>query len=135
MVGKVEVKERTPIFSANIVPFQIQHTGPANTKDFFSQSRKTEKVNDQEVEVVYFRGRKLVGKKLQLKENYKGYLLNMHENVAESKESGHIGTTRNYETIAKFDDLILYGQDDSPESSDQWNMVGEWQEISEAIHS
>lgn len=67
MVSKVEVKERTPIFSANIVSIQIQHTGPANTKDFFSQSRKTEKVNDQEVEVVYFRGRKLVGKKLQLK--------------------------------------------------------------------
>lgn len=135
MVDTIKVKERIPTFSANIVPFYIQHTGPANTKFFFSQSRKTEKVNDQEAEVAYFRGCKLVGKKLKLQENYRGYLLNMHENVEEAEESGNMRMTRNYETIANFDDLILYGQDDYPESSDQWNMVGEWQAISEAIHS
>lgn len=138
MLDVIHTDIDVPTINANIIPCHIQYSGVANTKDYFTPSKKQETTTTgEQVEVSYFRGCKLVGKKVNLSENYTGYLINKSESLATAEE----GSTEEYKTVntyipvAKFDEMIIFGHDSPAELTSQWGLINEWKEISDVIHS
>lgn len=97
---------------ANLIPMHIEHTGEANTLEYFTNS----KIYHTNTEG-YFRGLKLVGKPIDMSGT--AYLL----------DSGDEG----YTSVAQFDQFTIYGHD-SLESENQWELVNEWIEVGDILH-
>lgn len=135
---KIVVGSQNEKLSANLVPFHIQYSGPANTKDYFTVTKQVEvQADGTEVEVAYFRGCKLVGVNQELPHGYKGYLMNKNE-VLQTTGQGpdqQFFSAKIYNTIGEFDKLIIYGHDQPGDAGSQWATLNEWQELSDIIHS
>lgn len=133
-----------PTVAANLLPCHIQYTGDANTETYFTPSKTTEINENNEVkDVAHFRGLKLVGVTIKLNDlGYTGYLLNKSESIEkvqteyseEFEQEAEIKTVYTHTPVAKFHDLTVYGHDAPVEPSCQWNLIGEWQKLSDVIH-
>lgn len=138
MLDVIHTSEDVPKVHANIIPCHVQYNGTANTKDYFTPSKKQETLhNGQQSQVAYFRGCKLVGEDTDIKDDYTGYLINKTESLARSEdaESEEYVTVNTYTPVAKFEELTVYGHDSAPELTNQWGLIKEWKDISEVIHS
>lgn len=143
MSDSIQIPLETPKVAANIVPCHIQYTGAANTKDFFTPSKYTSK-DAREGEIAYFRGLKLVGETLPLSDlGYTGYVVNKSESVVSAARDEEdvaadrtedLTTVHTYVAEASFDSVVIYGHDTTVELADQWRLLAEWKELSEAIH-
>lgn len=143
MSDSIQIPTEIPTVAANILPCHIQHTGSANTKDFFTPSTYTS-TDAKEGEVAYFRGLKLVGEKVPLKDlGYTGYVLGKSESVVNASHNEDdiladrtedLTTVHTYVAKAAFDSLKIYGHDMKVEQTDQWRLLSEWSALSEAIH-
>lgn len=127
MSDKIQITEVTQL-DAHIVPCQIHYTGDANTSDYFTPS----KVQQDNQHISYFRGCKFMGTKIDISK-YDGYLINKSESLAAS-DDGDYKVVNTYNTIGKFNDLIVYGHDRLPSLTSKYVLMKEWQAISEAIH-
>lgn len=135
MASVLSLGEGLPQVVANIVPAHIQYSGPANTATFFGPSKRVEKVGDAEVEVAHFRGLRLVGEKIDLKQN-SGYIVSKSEILVrgESEEEPEIRSVNQYSAVAKFNELILYGHEAQAPLGSQWKIMEEWDAIADVIH-
>lgn len=130
------MEDSTPELVINIVPCSIQYTGDANTGTFFTPSKRQRKVGEKEVVTAQFRGLNLVGEKIDIGER-NGQVLVSSEFLVSDPKSGtdDIITAKQYSGIANFNELIVYGHDNSTPLDCKWKMIREWEKISEAIHS
>lgn len=138
MSDVINTSEDVPIMHGNIVPCHIQYSGAANTKDYFTPSKKQDTLpTGEQVEVAYYRGCKLVGKNMNISNDYSGYLINKSESLArvEDETSEDYLTVNTYTPVAKFEEITVYGHDTVPELTSQWGLIQEWKDISEVIHS
>lgn len=140
----LRLSQEVPQATVSLLPLHIQYSGPANTKEYFSNTKSTEKVGKEEREIAYFRGCRLVGHKTNWNGKYRGYILNKSETIAHANPAdtegiangtAEIKNVKVYNPIAKFDEMTIYGHDNVIELTSQWRMVSEWSEISDAIHS
>ncbi|RCK59642.1 hypothetical protein Cantr_07344 [Candida viswanathii] len=105
--------ESTPTVTASLIPMSVQYSGPAKTDDYFTPSKMQEpQPNGPPLDVAYFRGCKLVGKTIDLKEsNLQGYVVNKSEHLVRDEASGDVKTAATFTPLAKFNDLTVYGHD------------------------
>ncbi|KAI5966010.1 hypothetical protein KGF57_000683 [Candida theae] len=109
----ISCAEKIPEVEASLLPMHLQYSGPANTSEYFTPSKTTEKQNDgSEVTTAYFRGCRLVAKEVDLKKSdVKGYLVNKNEalqrEVNEEDGTEIIKTVKNYCAVASFDKLTF----------------------------
>ncbi|OBA23909.1 ribonuclease H1 small subunit [Metschnikowia bicuspidata var. bicuspidata NRRL YB-4993] len=122
-----------PLAELNLVPCKIQYTGPSNTKDYFSASKKKEKWQDKEVVIANFRGLKLIGENIQLGDKL-GVVCNTSEISRENSEEGSVETLKELNPIAVFEKVIVYGHDSCPSENNKWKMLNEWEAIADAIN-
>ncbi|KAI5965611.1 uncharacterized protein KGF55_000973 [Candida pseudojiufengensis] len=133
-------KEELPKVELSILPMHIHYSGPANTSDYFTPSKTKETLKDGSiVDTAYFRGLRLIGKELELKDsNLKGFILNKTENLSRdiNEEDGveTIKTIKNYTAISTFEKLTLYGHDSEVESNNQWSLIPEYMEVNSIVH-
>ncbi|CUM62947.1 uncharacterized protein PRCAT00000507001 [Priceomyces carsonii] len=141
MTSYIDINNKVPIVEANLVPFHIEYSGPANTAEFFTPSKTTEQIEpDREASVAYFRGCKMVGNEVTYGDRYIGYVVEKSEKMEkiqedESIESGILKNIDIYTAVAKFKKLVIYGHDAPAEEYNQWALVNEWKEISDIVHS
>lgn len=125
---------------ASLVPMHLQYSGSANTSEYFTPSKTTEKQNDgSEVNTAYFRGCRLVAKEVDLKKSgTEGYIINKNEvlqrETNEEEGTELVKTVKNYTAVASFDKMTLYGHDSEIELSNQWSLIPEFLEINSIIH-
>lgn len=132
MSDKINIDPSVPEFDAHIVPCKIHYTGEANTQDYFTPSKEQELSSGSEI--CYYRGCKFLGKKLDMS-NYTGYLINKSESLAPGDTPDDYKVINTYTTVGKFGELSLYGHDRLPKQTDAYNLMNQWVQISDAIHS
>mmetsp|Transcript_1479 Transcript_1479/g.1600 ORF Transcript_1479/g.1600 Transcript_1479/m.1600 type:complete len:139 (+) Transcript_1479:23-439(+) len=138
MSDVINANKDVPTTHGNIIPCHIQYSGVANTKDYFTPSKKQETLTTGEkVEVAYFRGCRLLGKNVNISNDYNGYLINKSESLAkvDDETSEDYITVNTYTPVARFEKFTVYGHDTIPELTNQWGLIQEWKEISDLIHS
>ena len=128
--------ESTPTVTASLLPMSIQYSGPANTNDYFAPSKMQEtEPSGKQFEVAYFRGCKLVGNTIDLKQsNLQGYVVNKVENLVRDEISGEVKTASTFIPVAKFNDLTVYGHDVPAAQNDQWALIPEYISMSNIIN-
>lgn len=138
------VSKAVPEANVSLVPMHIQYSGPANTADYFTDTKSIEKIGNEQREVAYFRGCRLVGDKTDWNGKYHGYIVNKSETIAHADPTdsegiangtAEIKNVKVFDTVGQFSELTMYGHDNPLELTSQWRMVSEWAEISDAIHS
>lgn len=128
--------ESTPTVIASLLPMSIQYSGPANTEDYFTPSKMQEtQPNGKQLEVAYFRGCKLVGNTIDLnKSDLQGYVVNKAEHLVRDDESGEVKSAFTFTSVAKFNELTVYGHDSPVNLNDQWALIPEYVSISNLIN-
>lgn len=144
MPDSIKVPEDIPTLSASLLPCHIQYTGEADTETYFTPSKTTEiNENNEKKNIAHFRGLKLVGETTDLKElGYTGFLVNKSEAIERVKQDyeqdfdheSAIKTVFTHTAVAKFNEFTVYGHDAPAEPTNQWKLIGEWQQLSSVIH-
>lgn len=134
MSSKILVGDDVPEVAINIVPFSIQYSGNADTRTFFTPSKRSEVQLDQPIETAQFRGLKLVGEKECLGDKI-GQVVVCSEVLERDDASDEIRTVKQYSGVAKFLEFTVYGHDSLPLLTNKWKLLGEWEKIAEVIHS
>ena len=138
---KVDADKVVPKVTASLLPMHIQHSGAANTAEYFTPSHTTETLRDgSTISTAFFRGCRLIGKDLNLLEqNLQGFVMNSsellirEENLEDGTET--IKSVKSYTPVATFDKLVLFGHDEEVEPNDQWRLITEFLKISNILHS
>lgn len=135
MSSTVNITDQLPEVTANVVPCKFHYTGPANTEKFWTPTKITERYQNQDVIAGNFRGLKLLGQDVDLR-NKIGFVCNESEFLIQNPESSDdIKVCKQYTSIAKFDKFTIFGHDSLPPQNSKWKQLAEWDRISDAIHS
>lgn len=135
MKTNVNIVKDVPLVNVNLVPCKIQYTGPSNTEEFFTPSKKSEKWQEQDVVTASFRGLKFIGENIELK-NKVGYICNSTETLEMNPdEPEKIETLKELKPVAKFEGITVYGHDSRPSENNKWKLLNEWDAVAEAIHA
>ncbi|KAI9857152.1 MAG: 3'-5' exonuclease [Vezdaea acicularis] len=133
--------------SANILPCRISHTGPVSSSERYWKPQKEDDKN-----VAYFRGRRLLGKTIRIPDGYQGAVVERTERmlpVADKKMSSVIGSGDDedgddepeqvniLEETNTFDEIVVWGHETLPDDMDDPYVKGieEWIPFAEAMHS
>lgn len=135
MSSSISVSDSLPEVTVNVVPFRIQHSGPANTNAYFTSSKFEETVGERVEQTAQFRGLRLVGEDVSLGDK-KGVILAGSELLvpSEEEESGFT-TIKQYVAQALFDKLQVYGHDSVAPLTSQWKLAKEWDAVADVLHS
>ena len=158
-----ESKKSTRRVTPNILPCRINHSGPISITSTHwnptttTSTSTTSTSTKQPTPTAYFRGRKLLGRRLRVPEHYTGYLLQKTDNLipqkATSKPHGYIASdelngvdgmladdelgetkVKAMECVAGFDDVIVWGHDQVPGEDDEYGRgMEEWMAFAEAV--
>ncbi|KAK6205123.1 ribonuclease H2 non-catalytic subunit-domain-containing protein [Scheffersomyces amazonensis] len=140
MTDTVNISNDVPEIVANLVPVHIEYSGSANTQEYFTDS----KIREDGHEVAYFRGCKLVGNNVDFANNYTAYVMNKSESLIRIQDNGNnefngleetVKSVNSYNPVGKFTSINVYGHDAPLSQTNQWQLVNEWHDISEIIHS
>lgn len=132
MSSEIIVNDSVPSFKANILPFQIQYTGEANTEDYFAPSKRPIDGNNLEAQ---FRGIKVIGHPVELRSS-KAYILSHSEHLVQDPSNPEeVKTAKQYTSVGRINDITLYGHDTLPPLNSKWELLQEWDSVSSAIHS
>ncbi|ABN66441.1 predicted protein [Scheffersomyces stipitis CBS 6054] len=135
MSNTISISE-VPNVIANLVPMHIQYSGPAKTNEYFTPSKTQEDGNTN----AYFRGCKLVGTEITLK-NHTGYIINKSETLVHDPEMADDGSGDNIKTVstysptAKFETITIYGHDVPADKYNQWRLINEQQDVADILHT
>uniref|UniRef100_A0A8D8LW64 Ribonuclease H2 subunit C n=1 Tax=Cacopsylla melanoneura TaxID=428564 RepID=A0A8D8LW64_9HEMI len=112
----------------HLLPFYIDHNGPANVSKYFSSYMKSSSSDESGLEAS-FRGLPLKGKVIPVPEGYKGLVFTeTNPNQIEDNE-------RNFFLKNKFTEITFWNYDKLPSSNDAFASALDWIHISDAIHS
>lgn len=135
MSSSISISGTLPEVTVNVVPFRIQHSGPANTNAYFTPSKCEETVGGRVEKTAQFRGLRLVGEEVLLGDK-KGYILSGSELLVPSaEEDGEFSTVNQYVAQALFDLLHVYGHDSVAPLTSQWKLANEWDAVANVLHS
>ncbi|ODQ80307.1 hypothetical protein BABINDRAFT_161263 [Babjeviella inositovora NRRL Y-12698] len=125
-------------FTCNIVPCQIQYTGEADHA-LLTTSREESRITAENEtlnkagtasidDVVYLRGRKLLGKRVDMG-SYEGHILQREETLAEE------GLSSRYTSVGRFDRMVLFAHEQVPDLLNcQWGNLAEMAQAADIIH-
>ncbi|KAJ5598106.1 hypothetical protein N7537_008190 [Penicillium hordei] len=127
----------------NIIPCRIHHDGPIDSLDRY-WTVKDEKDNTQ---TVYFRGRKLRGRRVTLPDGYQGVVATATDRVlpatqradsdgAEDAEAEPEEPVKIMEMQSTFDEFVVWGHEALPAADDTFvKGVEEWLQFADAMHT
>ncbi|CAD6503526.1 BgTH12-03188 [Blumeria graminis f. sp. triticale] len=126
----------------NVLPCRINFSGPVGVSKRHWHPIKKSDGNS----VVYFRGKKLYGKRIHIPKNYRGVVLSKsdqdlpetmptEENIEE--EANHSMSTECLEEKQEFEDIVVWGHETLPdESSDPYlRGINDWIALTKLIHA
>ena len=153
-------KNSTRKLTPNILPCHIHHSGPiAITSTHWRPTAAitTSAQSKKPVSTAYFRGRKLLGRRMRVPEHYTGYLLQKTDKLVPQKVTGsphaHISfdglegvemgledgeekevDVKVMDCLAGFDEIVVWGHDQVPDEDDEYGRgVDEWIAFAEAV--
>ncbi|KAL1458753.1 hypothetical protein WDU94_008871 [Cyamophila willieti] len=112
----------------HLLPFHIDHEGPANVSKYFTSYMKSSPSDENGLEAS-FRGLPLKGKVIPVPEGYKGLVF------TETNPNQIEDNQRNFFLKNKFTDITYWNYDKLPSSNDAFVSALDWIHISDVIHS
>lgn len=116
----------------HLLPVNIKHDGPANVSGFFKPII-TEKNGAL---TASFRGKPLIGKRLELPEGYVGVVAAETEPPVEKKSTKPKlkKKVKAYKAEKSFTDFVYWKWDQHPGENDQIKQALAWLDVAKAIH-
>ncbi|EDN98996.1 hypothetical protein SS1G_13856 [Sclerotinia sclerotiorum 1980 UF-70] len=119
-------------YTPNLIPCRINHTAPTKIEKRYWEPKLTKNSKGKEELVAYFRGRRLIGRKVKVPEGWRGVVLKVGEEIMsrevnvedermgdgdeDEDEEGDKGEEKDVETKMVeeegfFDDLTVWGHE------------------------
>ncbi|CCU75349.1 unnamed protein product [Blumeria hordei] len=125
----------------NVLPCRINFSGPVGVSKRHWHPVERSDGNS----VVYFRGKKLYGKRINIPKNYRGVVLSKSDQDLPEKmppiekieeEADHSMSTQYLEETQEFEDIVVWGHETLPhESSDPYlRGINDWISLAKLIH-
>ncbi|KAF7870013.1 hypothetical protein EAF04_004797 [Stromatinia cepivora] len=140
-------------YTPNLIPCRINHTAPIKVEKRYWDPKLTKYAKGKEELVAYFRGRRLIGRKVKVPEGWRGVVLRVGEEImpresnaederlGDEDEEGDDGEEKDVETKmvdeeGTFDDLMVWGHECLVDASGDMVVRGieEWVGWASAIH-
>ncbi|RAL12154.1 ribonuclease H2 subunit C [Aspergillus homomorphus CBS 101889] len=129
-------------FTPNILPCKVHYDGPFKKLDRFWTPRPDEQ--DKDVQIAYFRGRRLKGRRVAVPEGYEGVIAKSTDRTlprsrrkieAEVEEVEPEEPVRILEKQGTFKEYTVWGHELVPAADDAFvRGVEEWIRLAEAMH-
>ncbi|PYI28380.1 ribonuclease H2 subunit C [Aspergillus indologenus CBS 114.80] len=137
-----ETQPSTDRFTPNILPCKIHYDGPVTTLNRYWEPQADEKEKD--VQIAYFRGRRLKGRRVAIPEGYEGVIATRtdrvlpptrNEDEADVEEVQPEEPVKILEKQGTFDEYMVWGHELVPAADDAFvKGVEEWIKLAEAMH-
>ncbi|GAB7343200.1 hypothetical protein MBLNU457_1267t1 [Dothideomycetes sp. NU457] len=139
----------SPKVTPNILPCKVSYNGPVNASERYWAIKNDESGQ----KTTYFRGRKLVGKELNLPEGYSGAVIQKttdllpqqpkplprmdDDDLSADEEQEVPQEVKIMHEAASFDKLIVWGHEATPSDSEDAYLKGiqEWMQFAKSMHS
>ncbi|CAD6446391.1 6601b7e6-fb1f-4d2a-ade1-d5d541ce1214-CDS [Sclerotinia trifoliorum] len=149
-------------YTPNLIPCRINHTAPIKIEKRYWEPKLTKNAKGKEDLVAYFRGRRLIGRKVKVPEGWRGVVLRVGEEIlprevdvdvdvedermgdgdGDEDEEGDDGEEKDVETTmveeeGTFDDLTVWGHECLVDAGGDMVVRGieEWMGWAGAIHA
>lgn len=113
--------QRCPV---NLMPCEIEHSGTAQIKEYFSATVK----DCKHEQTVSFRGRGLKGQEINCPQGFIGFVLKEVDRPSSDEED------RTVRVSSVFDKFTYWNLETPPSSDDTIVMAMDWPELAEALH-